>query len=272
MSNYKNLIDLHTHSDNSPDGTHAPIYMSDAAVNKNIRAIAFTDHCEVDVYYKENYDRGMRQAFFEAAKAKSAYRGTLVVLNGIELGQPMYDLPLAEKILAAQKYDFVLGSIHNLRDVPDFYYIHDYESIDREALLREYFHEIYLMVEWGGIDSIAHLTYPFRYIYEYNHIDEDIDTYSDQIDAILELAAKKDIALEINTSGLRQPINKLLPEYKTIRRFRELGGQLITIGSDAHYAQHIGVGIKQAYDAALEAGFKTIAMFQRRNPIEIPIE
>lgn len=272
MASYKSIIDMHTHTDNSFDGNHSPVYMCDAACNKGLRAIAFTDHCEVDAYYKDNGERNVRQAFFEIAKARSAFTGKLLVLNGIELGQPAYDIPTAEKIIASQKFDVVIGSVHNLRERQDFYFIEDFSAIDVEATLKEYFSEILTMLEWGNFDILAHLTYPFRYLYARNNIREDIHRYQPQVDEILKLAAEKDIALEINAAGLRQPINRLSPEVETVARFKELGGRLVSVGSDAHYAQHIAVGIKDAMAAAKDAGFDCVTLFQKRQPMEIPIE
>lgn len=272
MTHYKNTVDMHIHSDNSFDGNDSCIYMCETAMKKDVRAVAFCDHCEIDIFRQGNFARSVRQAYFEVAKARSAFRGSLAVMNGIELGQPIYDLPTAEKVLASQKFDVVIGSIHNLPDKEDFYYTHDYDRIDTDAMLKEYFTQILKMTEWGRINVIAHLTYPLRYLYEYNGIEPDLKKFADITDAIFREAAKRDIALEINTSGLRQPIDKLLPELSLVKRFRELGGKLISIGSDAHYAMHIGVGIKQAYDCALEAGFDAVTIFTGGRPNELPIE
>lgn len=271
MTNYSALIDMHTHTDNSFDGNHSPVYMCDAACNKGLRAIAFTDHCEVDAYYRDSGERNVRQAFFEISKARSAFMGKILVLNGIELGQPAYDIATAEKIIASQKFDVIIGSVHNLRNKQDFYYIEDFSKIDTESAMKEYFDEILTMLQWGNFDILAHLTYPFRYMFAKNNIIEDINKYKSQVDEILKLAAEKDIALEINTAGLRQPINRLSPEKETVMRFKELGGKLISVGSDAHYAQHIAVGIKDAVKTAAEAGFGAVTLFQKRSPIEIPI-
>lgn len=271
MDNFKNIIDMHTHTDNSFDGNHSPVYLCEAACNKGLRAIAFTDHCEVDAFNADS-ERNVRQAFFEIAKARSAFTGKILVLNGIELGQPAYDIPTAEKILASQKFDIVIGSVHNLRNKQDFYYIEDFSKIDVKAELKEYFNEILTMLEWGNFDILAHLTYPFRYLYSRNNIRVDINEYKDQVDEILKLTAEKDIALEINSAGLRQPINRMSPEEETVKRFRELGGRLVSVGSDAHYAQHIAVGIKDAMTAAKNAGFDCVTLFQKRQPVEIPIE
>lgn len=272
MTAYKTLIDMHTHTDNSFDGNHSPVYMCDAACNKGLRAIAFTDHCEVDTYTKNEGERNVRQAFFEIAKARSAFVGKLLVLNGIELGQPAYDIPTAEQIINMNKFDVVIGSVHNLRNRQDFYFIEDFSKIDIDGTMKEYFNEILTMLQWGNFDILAHLTYPFRYMFAKNNILEDINKYKTQIDDILSLAAEKDIALEINMAGLRQPINRLSPEFDTVKRFKELGGRLITTGSDAHYAQHIAVGMNTALNAAKEAGFDAVTLFQKRHPIEVPIE
>lgn len=271
MDILKNIIDMHTHTDNSFDGNHSPVYLCEAACNKGLKAIAFTDHCEVDAFDSDG-ERNVRQAFFEIAKARSAFTGKLLVLNGIELGQPAYDIDTAEKILSSQKFDIVIGSVHNLRGRQDFYFIEDFSKIDINSTMKEYFSEILTMLEWGNFDVLAHLTYPFRYLYAKNNIRVDINEYKTQVDDILKLAAEKNIALEINSAGLRQPVNRLSPEIDTVKRFKELGGKLISVGSDAHYAQHIAVGIKDALAVAKEAGFDCVTLFQKRQPVEIPIE
>lgn len=268
---FKPIVDTHNHTDNSFDGNHDPVYMCEAACNKGLRAIAFTDHCEVDAY-DESFERSVRQAFFEVAKAKSAFRGNLLVLNGIELGQPAYNVSVAEEILKSQKFDIVIGSVHNLRNKRDFYYIEDFSKMDIKAELKEYFNEILTMLEWGNFDILAHLTYPFRYLYSRNNIRVDINEYKEQVDEILKLTAEKGISLEINTGGLRQPVNALSPEFDTVKRFKQLGGKFVSVGSDAHFAKDIGVGIKDAMSVAKEAGFDCVTIFQKRQPLEITIE
>ncbi len=272
MNIYKNIVDLHIHSDNSFDGNHSAVYMCETAVRKGMRAVAFCDHCEVDIYKQGNFSRSVRQAYFEVAKARSVFRGNLVVLNGIELGQPIYDIETSEKIINSQNFDVIIGSIHNIRGCDDFYYIHNYDEIEPDQLLDEYFTEVLRMTQWGKINVLAHLTYPLRYMYEYKDYTPDLERHAAIIDAILNEAAAHDIALEINTSGIRQPIDKLLPDLDIVRRFKEAGGKLISVGSDAHYAMHIGVGINHAFDCAKAAGFDSITLFNRGIPNEIPIE
>ena len=96
--------------------------------------------------------------------------------------------------------------------------------------------------------------------------------FSEIIDEILLTLIKNKTALEINTAGLRQPIGITSPDESIVRRYKELGGKLITIGSDAHYAEHLGAGIEQGYELALKCGFDKVAVYQGRTPTLIPIE
>ncbi|MGI6745610.1 MAG: Histidinol-phosphatase [Firmicutes bacterium ADurb.Bin300] len=268
---YQRIIDSHVHSDNSPDGHHSVTFMCETAVSKNLRAIAFTDHCEIDVFYEDGYDRRIRQSYFETAKIKNAFLGSLLVLQGIELAQPHYNSALADTILSAQRYDTVIGSVHNLRGEKDFYYIKSFDGYDIPAVFNEYLDELLAMTDWGNFDVLAHMTYPFRYFFNVAGIDEDINNYKAKTDELLKLLAEKDKAIEINTGGLRQKINKTSPELNVVKRFKQLGGKYISVGSDAHYAEQIGYGIATAYETALEAGFSSVVMFQNRTPMEISI-
>ncbi len=265
------IIDMHTHTDNSPDGNHSATYMAEVAAANGIACVAFTDHCEVDYFYKDEYDLRTKQSFFEVSKAKSAFDGKIEILRGIELAQPHYDEALAKKILDAHNYDVVIGSIHNLRNREDFYYMKSFDGINITDMINEYYDEIINMLQWGNFDILAHITYPFRYIYNICGYVEDINKYSDKVDCLLKLCAEKDKALEINMGGLKYPINMPSPTLETVKRFKELGGRLVSVGSDSHYAERIGFGIPQAYEIAREAGFGAVAKFTERKVSEHPI-
>lgn len=270
---YKNIVDLHVHTDNSFDGNHSATFFCEKAEMIDLRAIAFTDHCEVDQYRADvNYEKRMLQAFFEIAKVRSAFRGKLLILNGIELGQPAYDVEMANKIIDKHEYDHVLGSVHNLRGGEDFYFMKNLTLDEADKLLKQYFNEIIEMLKWGRFDVLAHLTYPLRYFYSQSNLDIDLNNYKRQVDEILLMTAKSDKALEINTAALRQPLNKLSPEFDIVKRFKELGGKFVSVGSDAHYAEHLAADIDMAYSCALEAGFNSITFFQKHTPMQMKIE
>lgn len=270
---FKNLVDLHTHTDNSFDGHHSTMFLCETAYMKGLRAVAFTDHLEMDAFYKGSFDRTAIQSFFEVAKARSAFNGNLLVCVGAELGQAVYDKQVSEKLLETMNYDFVIGAIHNLPEIEDFYYMNfDDESVDYMALLEQYFDWELKLAQWAKFDTLAHLTYPLRYIVGKYKKPVDMSVFSEITDEILITLIKNDKALEINTAGLRQPIGVTSPDESIVRRYRELGGKLITIGSDAHYAEHLGAGIDKGYELALRCGFDKVAVYQNRTPTLIPIE
>ncbi len=269
---YQRIIDLHVHTDNSPDGNHSAMFICERAELNGVRALALTDHCEVERYKSEHYDKRVKHAFFEASKAQSAFRGKVLVLRGIELGQPHYDPETARAIVSARPYDEVLGSVHYLRNGIDFYDMEHFDEASAHALTVEYLDEILQMLEWGNFDILAHLTYPMRYMYARAGILIDLEKYKKQVDEILKRVAETGKALEINTAGLRQPIGRLSPEFDTIKRFRELGGEYITYGSDAHFADDVGKGMNEAYDAMRQAGFTQLTLFQQRMPLQMPID
>ncbi len=271
---YKNRIDLHMHTASSFDGNYPAELMCKAAVENSLATIAFTDHFDVDFFERHNLDVRQKSSYEDIVAAKEAFADKIQVLRGIEMGQPTYDTALTEKSLARFEYDFVIGSIHNLREMPDFCEL-DYPNLTQEniySLLEKYFEEELILAKWNGFDTLAHLTYPMRYIVQSGRFNTDISRYDDVVDEIFKTLITNGKALEINTSGLRQPIGKTMPTENYVRRFKELGGELLTLGSDAHFTEHVGAGIDQGYEIAEACGFKYVTYFKDRKPIQIKIE
>lgn len=265
---------MHTHTDNSFDGNHSAMYMCECAVMAGLRALAITDHVEIDLFAQGEYDRWARQSYFETAKARAAFSGRLTVFSGVELGEAIYDIPTAEALLDTLHYDFVIGSIHNLPGEEDFYFLDVDNTTDEEIreILNEYFDEERKLAEWGKTDTIGHLTYPLRYICGEHGRKVDLRDYSEQIENVLRAIIRSGIALEINTSGLFQKIQSTLPGEEIVSLYRRLGGELITIGSDAHYGEHLGRGIRDGMALAERCGFRKLTIFQNREPIQIDME
>ncbi len=275
MSVYKNKIDLHMHTSSSFDGNYSAALMAESAVKNELSIIAFTDHFDVDFYERHNLDSRQKSSYEDICSAVEAFDGKIKILRGIEMGQPTYDLPLTEKSLARYDYDFVIGSIHNLREMPDFGDL-DYPSYTADeihSLLDKYFEEELLLAKWNGFDTFAHLTYPMRYIVQKGREkDVDLKRYDDITDEIFKVLIANGKALEINTSGLRQPIGKTMPTANYVKRFKELGGEFLTLGSDAHFTEHVGAGIDKGYEIAESCGFEYVTYFVDRKPITVKIE
>ncbi|MBE6742241.1 MAG: histidinol-phosphatase HisJ family protein [Ruminococcaceae bacterium] len=267
---YLNIYDMHTHSDNSFDGNHSCILLCEGACANGGKGIAITDHCDID---GKDYDfrAFSTNQFVESTLAKTAFKNKLDVLRGLELGQGIYKKEKSLQIIDKFQYDFILGAIHNLENTEDFYFM-DYKNKDVDKLLTMYFEDILELAKWNKTDSIAHLTYPLRYITGRDGIKVDISKFYDIIDSIFETIIKNDKALEINVSGLFGELGDTLPNKELIKRYRDMGGKYITVGSDSHYYDKVCIGIDKGYDILLECGFKQFTIFKNREPVLLDIE
>lgn len=265
------LIDMHTHSDNSPDGVHSPMFMCEHAVANSLRALAITDHCEIDKFAEQKYASTVFHSYFECSKARNAFEGQLLVLVGIEIGQPLYNVELSQRILDKYPYDFVIGSVHTPRGFKEDIKEIEYDKLDVYEFMNNYFNELSEVATWNGCDALAHITCPMRRIQGKYHIDFDYSKVQNSLDKLLLTIIKNNKALEVNTSGLRQDIGRLMPEEKIIKRYYELGGKYITIGSDSHTAYDVGAGIEEAMKAVKKCGFDKITFYVSRQAMQIDI-
>ena len=268
---YRYISDCHLHSGFSPDGGDSMAMLCERAAALGLHAVAITDHCECNEYDSAGYRESARASYLESKRACVQFQGRLQVYAGIELGQATQNLAAAQDILDACDFDFVLASLHNLAGRPDFWEL-DYRDEDPQALLEQYFDQVQELVEWGNFDSLAHLTYPLRYMVGEHRLDFSIESLYGRIDTILRTLVMQDKALEVNTSGLRQKYGRTMPTLKVLRRFRELGGRFVTLGSDAHRWADVGAGIESGLSLLREAGFHTFTIFVKREPKQFPIE
>lgn len=267
---YKFISDSHIHSKNSFDGKDSVIILAERAYNLGLYSITITDHCECHEYIDHDYHGDITHSVADVVKARALYNNRVRIYTGIELGQPTQNILAADNALAITEFDFVLGSLHNLKNEKDFYFL-EYTPENYHELLTRYFNELYELAEMNCFDSLAHLTYPLRYIAANEDIQLDMKLYEDQIDAILMTLVKNNKALEVNTSGLRQLIGKTLPDENIVKRFRELGGKYITVGSDAHRWGDVGSGIEEGFNMLLKCGYTHFTVYEKREPMQLPI-
>lgn len=280
MKDIKGLIDCHTHTRFSVDSEADEIKMIDRAVQLGLKAYAVTDHCEVNRWFpKEHYcDTDIYPYFdfksdYEASVAritqlKERYAGKIELICGVELGQAQELPEIAQTVADDERVDFIIGSLHQLPGMEDFAFI-DYSTVDQSGiyeLCERYFKEIYKLCKWGGFDVLGHLTYLLRYINGKQGYGVDISRYDDIIAESFREIISKDKGIEINTSGLRQGMGETFPTLKYVRLFRDLGGRIISLGSDAHEVTDLGSGIAEGARLASEAGFDSIAYFIGHEP------
>ena len=268
------LCDSHFHTVNSFDGHSTLDEICDRALTLNFSELAVTDHCDIDDILDGIYPAYDEAAINEAAaSAREKYAGRLVVSHGIELGQAHLRQKESEALLARTPHDFVLGSIHNLPNVPDFSFL-KFERMSApiyENLWERSLDECEKIVKSGLIDSLAHITYPIRYLARALR-PFDMKKYYPRLRELFGLMIERRVALEVNTSGLRQGLGFTLPDRDIMQLYYQCGGRMVTCGSDAHYARDFGSGIRETYKMLREIGFDSITVFHGRKPVSVRIE
>lgn len=251
------FADAHTHSHHSLDGRDDILLLAQGALRSGLSALCVTDHYDTwsdfdpDAYWSE-YKR-----------ARPLVSDPLDLLFGVELGEGHTASQRAEALLDAVPFDFVLGSLHCLRDKPDFHDLH-YESVDQcRALIERYLDELLEMIAWGRFDVLGHLTYPLRYMAGRENIAVDFLFCEDRLRAIFRALIESDLGMEVNVSGLRRN-SFVMPDLHLLKLYRQCGGKIVTVGSDAHTAMDIGSHIVDGYALLREAGFSHVSVFRQR--------
>lgn len=268
----RKISDSHTHSSNSFDAENTVDELCQRALGLGLYSLTITDHCEANYYddpeHSEfgDFSKRIPQSVKDIEQARLKYGNQLKLYCGLELGEPMQGLSAAARALRLAEFDFVLASVHNIMDEQDFYWL-EYREDTVDDLLHRYFAEVFLTARWNHFDSLAHLTYPFRYIKKKLGLDVDTGRFKDQIDLILRTLALNGKALEVNSSGLRQEIGKTLPGREVITRFKELGGRYVTVGSDAHCCADLASGIERAYELLRDCGFTHYTVYEKHKPV-----
>lgn len=259
-----NIFDSHTHSENSFDGESSVSKLCEEAEKKDMMGFCITDHYECMVPEQRSEVR-IRNSVLETARARQVLGSCTVLTSGIEIGQATRNFEEAEKILNAFKFDFVIGSLHCDRDSDDYFYV-DFTHLDVDIILDRYYKEMLELCRWGKFDVLGHITYPLRYITGKYHIKVDMNQYDNIIQEIYKVLISKNKGIEINTSGLRNELGEASPTLKYVKMFKDCGGQIVTIGSDAHKAEDIGANINEGMQILKDAGFNTFAFYKKREP------
>ena len=208
--------------------------------------------------------------------AQKKYGDKIEILQGIEISEFFWDEEKLRGFLSLADYDVILGSVHRVDCVEhtDSYSRVVFADTTEENIhifLKTYFDDMIHMLEDYDFDVLTHLTVPLRYINGKYGRGIEISRYDDTIRKILGMVIEKGVALEINTSGLDTPIDSFFPEEKYVRWYKEMGGALVTIASDAHSSDRIGYGFDRAKKMLKDIGFDGYYYYKKRKPIKVNI-
>ena len=263
------FADYHTHSRVSPDAFSSMTEMAEAAIRQGLQEICFTDHVE-PIWFgstapRKTYDWALLTEEFRAAQAAVGDRIRLRL--GVELGDAVWDLDRSQAIMArAPALDFVIGSIHILSeqmDGRDLYSLAPRDEAETRACLADYLGQIRRLAQWGGFHVLGHLTLPLRYLNENRGMHVSFDGFEAEMEAIFRTIIPKGIGIELNTNRGNTP----LPDAKWLKLYRGMGGEVITLGTDAHAPAAVGCAIREGQALLRECGFRRFCTFRQGQPV-----
>lgn len=260
------LWDTHMHCHFSGDSDTAPEDMIKASIEKGLNGICFTDHLDYD--YKEHpgmFDLDVDSYYKEIIFLQDKYKSVLPINLGIEMGLQPHVVEKNNKITKNYPFDFVIGSSHVVHGI-DPYYPNYYEGKTEDEAYREYFESILENIATDAdYDVYGHLDYVVRFGPNKNKY-YSYEKYADIIDEILRQLIQHGKGIEINTAGFKYGLNHPNPTEEILRRYKELGGEIITIGADGHKPEHIAFDFDKVPDILKNAGFKYYTVFKERKP------
>ncbi len=259
---------MHVHTSDSPDADIPAWRLVQRGVDNNLGAIGFVAHLDLN---PEDfcYDSLNAAAYDESIiRARNESEGRLLVMKGLEVGEPHKYEEQVKNLVNYSDYDFITGALHTVGNIGMILGKEAYSDRDPLEIVEEYYIETLRMVEVSDIDILAHLGLFRRGLalaglkYDFN----EMQLWPETIDNILRVLIDRNIALELNTSGLRRKEKITYPTPPILERFRGLGGTFVTVGSDTHREPHIFFGLEQGAVLLLKTGFPEVYTFLDRVP------
>lgn len=239
------------------------------AAAKGIRHLCLTDHMDYD--YNDGdilFEFDPKEYFRRLLPLKEQYKDQIDLCIGIELGLQPYLSKKHHNLVFSNSFDFVIGSIH-LVHCRDPYFPSYFEGREEPEAYQEYFEcALQNLESYSNFDVFGHLDYVVRYGPNQNQY-YSYQKYKEILDEILRSLVKKDIGLEVNTGGFKYGLGVPNPCREIISRYRELGGKIITFGSDAHDPKYLAYEFDRAAELLKECGFRSYYIFHKRIPEEI---
>ncbi len=265
------LYDYHLHTNFSSDCDILPEEMIKSAINKGLKEIAVTDH--MDFLYP---DKNMPFTIIPSEyypylyELKEKYMDKINIKIGAELGYQDTAVDMLNNFCKEAPFDFLICSIHTISGL-ELYGDSYYKGKTKEEAFYGYFSYIKEGIKlFSDFDVFGHIDYVNRYG-GYSDKSLEYEKYKDIIDDILKMLIERDKGIELNTSGIRYNLGYIHPKIEILKRYKELGGRIITVGSDSHKPSDIGFKFDDARKLLIETGFDKITVFEKRKPEFIKI-
>lgn len=265
------LPDYHTHSLCSFDGSAPLSALCRAAVDAGLTELCLTDHCDlVDTRGKADLSFRWEGVEEQLALARPQFEGHLTVRMGLELGAAWEFPSFVRELVSHPDLDFVLGSVHNLSLADggtDFYYVNYRSDADCYYVLDRYFDCMERLSEMDCWDVLAHIIYPLRYMNGRDGQRASLERYEPQLRRIFKTVVDTGRGIELNTCR-----GKTIGDWRQVLSlYKDCGGKIVTLGSDAHRPEDVGKGIREGLALLKELGFPAVARYVRHKPELLPL-
>lgn len=266
------LWDTHMHTHFSVDSKADAEEMIAASMNADVGGICFTDHLDLEETQTtpDLFPLDIPAYFKEMKRLQTQFQDKFPIYIGVEIGLQTYLKDLLPQIIREYPFDFVIGSSHWINGEDPYYPEYFVGKIEDEAY-REYFESILEnLAVFDCFDVYGHLDYIVRYGPNTNQY-YTYEKFADVIDEILRILIHKGKGIEINTGGFKYGLGHPNPTEAILRRYREMGGEIITIGADAHKPEHVAYDFKKVTNILKDAGFHYFTVFCKRKPAFYPL-
>lgn len=262
------MYDFHVHSDFSEDSSAKMEDVIEGAIKKGLREICFTDHTDYDFGGKginsDSFRFDINEYFSVIEKYKKKYQDDIIIRIGIELGLQPHILDMSSKDVKSHAFDFAIASIHSV-ERKDLVLNEYFKGKSQKQAYEVYFHELdYIVNHYEDYNVLGHLDIVKRY----GGYDCPLpfEEYYEAVVAILKKVIEKGKGIELNTSGIRYKLGDYHPSVDIVKLYHDLGGEIITIGSDAHHPQYLGFDFANGLKHLKDIGFKYITSFEKMMP------
>lgn len=260
------LSDCHMHTSFSTDSKSSPREMVKGAIEKGLEIICFTDHQDRDFPIRDAFQFDTEEYFRTLTSLKEEFKNQIEIRIGVEIGLQEHLGEYYHEYVNRFPFDFVIGSVHVIDHMdpydPEFFS----DKTDEEGYIRTFQKTVDNLRAVKDFDVLGHIDYIVRYGrkkaegYSY-------EKYAPYIDAILKEVIEQGKGIELNTSGFKYGLGFCHPHPAIIKRYKELGGGIITIGADGHKPEHIAYDFGKASEILKSCGFKYYTEFQDRIPV-----
>ena len=261
--------DYHLHSNFSCDGDSTIKTMCRHAIKLGIPEIGFSEHWDMGPYETQPHFLQVEAWFKEIERLRRLLAGKLLIRAGIEIAEPHLHPKETAEVLTRCPFDYIMGSVHFVG--PHFMFDEAYfRAHTADEVYTDYFNEVEELLHSPDIDVVAHLDIPVRTAKPILGFDP--ERYEEQLRHILQMVIDRGLALDINSAGLRKTAHNLMPDPLILGWYAEMGGKRVTLGSDAHKGNQVGLHLEQALAAIRTAGILNITQFEHRQARLLPLE